>query len=135
MIAGSRWHGTKREQRVRVLIGIDSFLLSDVLGTHLTNDPNCEIVGEVTEPVDLLVAAGETKADVVIMTWPQSGKMPAICTHLMSAYPDLTVIGLSLNGDQSYVCRRPTVVRTLNQSDLASIQEVIRQSLTELIVP
>lgn len=124
-----------REQRVRVLIGIDSFLLSDVLRTHLSNDPRIEIVGETTEPVDLLVAVGETKANVVMMNWPQSGQIPGICTHLMSAYPDLTVIGLALDGDQNYVCRRPTVVQTLHQSDLASVQDVIRQALAEFVVP
>ena len=135
LIATQTTHCSISRKKVRVLLAMDLYLLSDLLKTHLDNDPAVEIVGEMAEPANLLIATGQTKANVVIQCWPSSGQMPGICTHLMAAYPDLTIIGLSINGDRNYVCRRPVVVDNLPSSDLASVQIAIQEALAEFVSP
>jgi len=135
LIATSRTQCSIGRAKLRILLGVDMFLLSDVLKAHFANEPDIEIVGETTDPANLLVAVGETQAHVVIVDWPSSGEVPGLCTHLMAAYPDLTVIGLCLSSDRNFVCRRPMVVDELPSSDMASVQRAIHDVLADVLHP
>lgn len=132
MIANPLPDPCETRTKARVLLSIQIQLLSNLLRSLLSAEPDVEIVGEVSDPVDLLIAAGQTQADVVIQCWP-SDEMPGICSHLLAAFPDLTVIGIGDEGESNFACRRPIVVNHLSPPGLRSVQSVIREALAEVV--
>lgn len=120
--------------KARVLLSIEFQLLSNLLRSLLSAEPDVEIVGEVLDPADLLIATGQTEAHVVIQCWP-SDQMPGVCSHLLAAFPDLTVIGISAEGESNFACRRPIVVNHLSPPGLPSVQNAIREAIAELASP
>lgn len=135
MIAKLSLPRTACQTKARVLLAIDFQLLSDLLQDFLADEPFVDVVGQVVDPADLLVAVGRTAANVVIQNWESAGQMPGICTHLLAAYPDLLVIGLGPDGEHNYTCRRPIVVDGLPALGLPSVQEAIYEALADFVVP
>jgi DNA-binding NarL/FixJ family response regulator len=123
-------HTPRRQGEIRVLLAVDFPLLSDLLKALLGDEPEVEIVGEVADPADLLLATGQTEADVIIQCWQSSEQVPGICTHLLAAYPDVLVIGLGADGEHNYTCRRPVVVDSLSTPALSGVQAAIREALS-----
>jgi hypothetical protein len=120
--------------KARVLLSIKSQLLNDLLRSLLSVEPTVEIAGEVLDPAALLIAIRQTSADVVIQSWP-SDQMPEVCSHLLAAYPDLTVIGLSADGEFNFTCHRPIVVDQPSEPGLSGVQAAIRQAVAEFMAP
>lgn len=111
---------------VRVLIAVESAMLGELLKDLIDREPNMDVVGKVSDPMDALLAVEETQADVLIHTWPESGRMPGICEHLLNEYPDLLVIGIAPNQDRAYACRRAITTTTLLTAGLQDVLSEIR---------
>jgi DNA-binding NarL/FixJ family response regulator len=94
-----------RAAMIRVLLAVES-PVSERLQKLIQQDADIEIVGQVTDPVDVLVAVKETQADVVIQQFPQSGSLPGICSNLLMEYPHLLVIGIPPRQDRVFACRQ-----------------------------
>ena len=90
---------------IRVLLALDPPLLREAVRCHLEREAGIEVVGEVQDPVDLLIAVEQFQADVVLHSWPTSEETPGVCTNLLLEYPDLVAIGLSPDGDVAYISR------------------------------
>jgi hypothetical protein len=69
-------------------------MLRDLLRNRIEAEPDLEVADEALDPVDVLLAVKETGADVVLVTVPISDATPPLCTHLLTEFPDLVVIGL-----------------------------------------
>ena len=91
---------------IRVLLAVESAAVCQRLQDLLGQDPEIDIVGRVTDPVDVLLAVGDVQADVVIQTWPESGRLPGVCSHLLAEYPHLLVIGVPPRQDRMFACRQ-----------------------------
>ena len=91
---------------VQVLLAVDSPLLAGFLRDLLRRAPDIEVVGEVDDPVDLLLAIAETGAQVVIHSWPNGEDVPPICSVALTEYPDLLFIGLPSDADGMTTCRQ-----------------------------
>jgi len=117
---------------VRVLLAIESESVRRRLRTLIEQEPDAEVVGEATEPVDLLVHVSETRADVVIQTWPESGEMPGICSVLLMECPELLVIGVPPREDRSFVCRQTITRATRETTGLEDILNEIRRAVPVL---
>jgi len=116
-------------KRTKVLLAVESPLLRELLSENIGREPDVEVVdesvvGKSVDPIDLLVAVGRTEADVLIQTWPASGEMPNILTHLFVEYPELLVIGLPDDLDQAVICRQ-TITKT--EFPMVGLQEVLSQ--------
>lgn len=61
--------------------------------------PDVEIVGEVSEHVELLVAVRDTDADAVLMIIDPE-KDEGMLSHLFAEYPDLTVLAIAAGADR-----------------------------------
>ena len=117
---------------IRVLLAVESSTLCDVLKGQIQEQRDVEVVGEVIDPVELLLAVGATQADVVIHTWPESEETPGICSHLLLEYPDLLVIGISPNEDRAYACRQAISTTTLPTAELGELFAEMRQTVRVL---
>ena len=111
-------------KRTKVLLAVESPILRELLGENIGKEPDLEVVDESVDPVDLLVAVGRTEADVVIQTWPASGEMPNILTHLFVEYPELLVIGLPDDSDRAVICHQ-TITKT--EFPTVGLQDILSQ--------
>jgi len=83
------------------------------------------------DPVDVLIATGQTQAHVVLLAWPPSGSLPGICTHLLDAYPDLLIVGLRTDGQGLYAVRQAGVAEVRGETSLASVLAALRKTIPE----
>jgi len=91
--------------KVRVLLANRPKMLRDLLHRSIDAQPDMEVVGEETDPVELLLRVRETETDVVVVTLPGSGEDPGICSHLLFEYPALLVLAVSDKRDLAVLYR------------------------------
>ena len=91
---GMKWTGEMT--CVRVLVADSLSKVRYALGVLLRQRPGLEIVGEASDADDLLVKAGATVPDVVLLDWKLRG-MPAdeMLREVRSCCPDAFLIVLS----------------------------------------
>jgi hypothetical protein len=92
-------------------------LLSDLLSHRLRCETDLEVVAEVSDPVELLVAVRESRAHAVIVPLLESGDLPGVASHLLAEYPGRRVIGLSFGPDMLYTAERVTGASVQNLLD------------------
>jgi DNA-binding NarL/FixJ family response regulator len=114
------WNAPKQEKTreamdhlVKVLLANRPEALRTGLATLLQKQSDIEVVGTVLDPIELLVAVGDTQADVVVVTLPDSGEMPGICSHLLHEYPQLLILALSSARTRACIYRRAITVEPL----------------------
>jgi DNA-binding NarL/FixJ family response regulator len=98
---------------VKVLLANASEAMPTGLATLLQQQSDIAVVGTVLDPVELLVTVGDTQADVVVVTLPDSGEMPGICSHLLHEYPQLLILALSSARTRACVYRQAITVEPL----------------------
>ena len=98
---------------VKVLLANGPEALRTSLATFLQQQSDIEIVGTVLDPIELLVAVEDTQADVVVVTLPDTGEMPGICSHLLHEYPQLLILALSPDRTRACVYRQTITVEPL----------------------
>jgi DNA-binding NarL/FixJ family response regulator len=116
-------------RRTRILVTSVPRLLRELLRNLIAEEPDLEVVGDAVDPVDVLIATGQTQADVVLLTWPPSGEMPATCTRLLGAYPDLLVIGIRADGRGHYTVHQANVTETQCPMSLANVLAAVRTAV------
>jgi DNA-binding NarL/FixJ family response regulator len=102
------------DRPIRVLLANSPRALRTRLARLLRLQSDIEVVGTVLDPIALLSAVGETQAEVVVVTLPESGEMPGICSHLFYEYPELVILALSSTRSQAYVYRQVITVEQLS---------------------
>lgn len=90
---------------MKVLLANRPKMLRDLLHRSIDSQPDMEVVGEETDPVRLLLRVRETRSDVVVVTLPDSGEDPGICSHLLLEYPGLLVVAVSASRDRAALYR------------------------------
>jgi hypothetical protein len=93
-------------------------MLRDALARQLAAQPDVQIVGDVDNELDLLLAVRATKADAVVHSW-QGDAMPAIYSLLFQEYPGLVAIGLTEEGEIRHCQQR--IIETPLTDGLASM--------------
>ncbi len=117
---------------IRVLLAVDSPMLRELLKDRIQPQRDIEVVGEAADPVDLLLAVRATDADVVIHTWPESTEAPGICSHLLTEYAGLLVIGIPPDEDRAYACHQAISTTRLPTAGLEEMLAEIRQTVPAL---
>jgi DNA-binding NarL/FixJ family response regulator len=116
--------------KIKVLLSSRPKLLSDVIRKLLEHQPDMEVVGEVTNPMEFLRAAGGSQVDVLVITPLETNGNSNICTHLLSSYPELKVVTLSDSGEVAHLYRsgapKSIIDGHAEQSILDAIVDAIR---------
>jgi DNA-binding NarL/FixJ family response regulator len=109
---------------IRVLLGSLPENVRQTISQAISARPELELAGVFTSPLELLAAAGELRADVVVVA-AVAGALPGIATHLVDQFPDIRVLAVT-GGETALSFRlRPCLdlVRCTTADELA---EVIR---------
>jgi DNA-binding NarL/FixJ family response regulator len=98
------------------------------LATLLEQQSDIEVVDTVLDLKELLIAVEDTQADVVVLTLPDSGEIPGICSHLLYEYPQLLILALSSARDRACIYRQAITVELLadisDEGILAAVRRV-----------
>ena len=116
------------DHQVRVLLANRPRALRARLAKLLQRQSDIEVVGTVLDPIELLVAVEDTQADVVVVTLPDSGEIPGICSHLLHEYPQLLILALSLACTGACVYRQTITVEQLSDTSDEGILTAVRKA-------
>ncbi len=112
--------------KIRVLLANHPRLMREVIGELINGQQDMEVVDEALDPVEVLVAARETKADAVILATKDSEE-PGLCSHLLVEFPNLTILGLASNGKTAFIRpRRQEIVHPSGANILSALRQAIR---------
>lgn len=104
-------------------------MLSDVVRNMLERQPDMEVIGEVLDPIELLLTAKARPVDVVIVT-PLDGEVePGICRHLLAEQPRLKIITLQANGEAVFLYESGAKKKCIDEPSEESILGAIRESM------
>jgi DNA-binding NarL/FixJ family response regulator len=92
----------------------------------IENQPDMEVVSEIIDPVQLLLALRITMVDVVIVTPLEADEEPRICRHLLAEYPKITVVTLSADGGAAYLYQSDTPRLYIAEPSGQSILNAVR---------
>ena len=113
-------------KKIKILLANRPRMLREVVRKMIEAQPDMEVVGEVLEPVDLHVAVRDTQADAVILDLEDSEE-PGLTSHLLAAYPDLTILGLAANGKTAFVRpRRQEILDPTGAKIVNALRHAIR---------
>ena len=90
--------------KLRILLVDDHTMSRDALRLMLEMEPDIEVVGEVSNGLDVLEAVQRTRPDVVCMdvNMPQLNGIDAT-RQVLAAHPEVKVIGLSVHASIAIV--------------------------------
>jgi DNA-binding NarL/FixJ family response regulator len=90
--------------KLRVLLADDSAMIREILRMILEMAPDIDVVGEVGNGRDVLIAVDKTSPDVVCMDINMPGMNGIEATQqLLAVHPNVKVIGLSVHTDHAQV--------------------------------
>ena len=120
-------------ERIRVLLAGMSPGLADGFAEAIAHRPDMEVVDNTDVGVELLMAAGRTQADAVIIALDDS-ELPGICTHLLDERPDLIILGVTADGRHASLLDLQPLAVSLGEMSreemLAALRAAIRSGRT-----
>ena len=121
-------------QPVRILLVAIPPMLEDVVRQVVAEQTDMEIVGEVAGGVDVLLDAGQTGAELVIVVLGDS-ELPGVCSHLLDEYPHIKVLGLTRDGRSAFVYEsRPQTVVS-GEVSVQGLRNMIRSAFSSKFLP
>ena len=104
-------------------------MLSEVIRSMIGRQEDMEVVGEVLDPIELLIAARVMPVDVVIITPLKVDGEPRICSHLLAKHPLLKIIILSPDGETAFLYRSDLPKIRIDEPSEQEICSAIRKSM------
>ncbi len=117
--------------KISVMFSSRPKLLSEVIRNLIEHQPDMEVVGQVVDPIELIFALREIKADVVIITPLEVNGDPKICSQLLKENPDLKILTLTVESKAVYIYQSGLPRKCYNKPSGQSIIDVIRESLQQ----
>lgn len=115
--------------KIRVLLSNDpprSFCESVV--DLIRRQIDMEVVGVVSDPLELLLAVGETHAEVVVLNSSSPEEDPGICSHLLAEYRELLILAIPGDSNKAFSYRQVTLKEGLSIESEEEVIAAIRKS-------
>jgi DNA-binding NarL/FixJ family response regulator len=88
------------QEKIRVLIANSTRIWRDMLYDTIREEPDIEVVGDVSEEPAILRATERTNPDCVIVPLDELGAALPICTEILTKRPNLRIVAI---GDRTDV--------------------------------
>jgi two-component system chemotaxis response regulator CheB len=115
---------------IKVLLANDPAILREVLREVIARQPDMEVVGEILDPLGVLLAVKETQADVVVIGL-RDAEEPGLVSHLLAECPYVTVLGLAAQGDTAIIVQmclwRKEIVDPSEVNILRALRHAVRE--------
>ena len=114
--------------RIRVLIANQPRLMRELISATIADQPDIELVGEVTQREDLTEVVAQTRPDVLIVPMDDRNKYRAQCGFLLGRYPEMKILALAPEKNRALFYWAVVDIRskTLESSE-AGILDAMRQ--------
>ena len=83
------------EKAIRVLVANRPRLMRELILTTFADQPDIEVVGEVSEESEISESVKRTLPNFVVIALDHPSKRPAICDELLRDYPEVRVIAVA----------------------------------------
>jgi DNA-binding NarL/FixJ family response regulator len=83
------------EKAIRVLVAIHPRLMREAILTTFADQPDIEIVGEVSDDSEIMGCVNRTLPNFVLIALDQPGKRPRVCDDLLREHPEVRVIAVA----------------------------------------
>ena len=107
-------------------------MLSEVIRNMVEHQPDMVVVGEVVDPIELLIAAKAIPVNVVIITPLQAKGKPRICSQLLEEHPLLKILILSAEGEAALLYQSGFPEMHIDEPSEQSILGAIRESMRQI---
>jgi len=114
------------EKQIRVLVANRPRLMRETILTTFADQPDIEVVGEVTEEAEIPESVDRTLPDFLVISQDQFGKRPFVCDVVLQQHPELKIIAVS--ADQNYTVHY-WVSLNIHSRDVEASEEGILQVL------
>ena len=81
--------------KIKVLVANRPRLMRELVLVTISDQPDIEIVGEVTDTADIERMVAESKPDFVIIALGEANQRPAICDGLLARSPGTKILALA----------------------------------------
>jgi chemotaxis response regulator CheB len=83
------------EKVIRVLVANRPRLMRETILTTFADQPDIEIVGEVSDDSEIIESVKKTLPNFVVIALDQPGIRPAVCDDLLREHPEVRVIAVA----------------------------------------
>ncbi len=105
-------------------------MVPDAVRQLVEGQEDMEVVGDCRGPMHILQEAGRTKADAVILAY-EDAKEPALCSQLLSVYPDITVLSVTPDLASAFTQQlcptRRTIISTPPEEIIGALRVAVRE--------
>ena len=115
---------------IKVLLANDPLILREVVREIIARQPDMEVVGEILDPLGVLLAVKETEADVVVIGLRDSEE-PGLVSHLLAECPYVTVLGLASHGDTAIIVQMCLWRKEIVDPSAVNILRALRNAVRE----
>jgi len=81
--------------RVRVLVANKARLMRELIVSTIADQPDIELVGEVSNQADLVEAVEQARPDVLILAMDEQESTRAQCGFLLGRHPEMRIVALA----------------------------------------
>lgn len=83
------------EKPIRVLVANRPRLMRETILTTFADQPDIEIVGEVSDDAEIIECVKRTLPNFVVIALDQPGRRPSVCDQLLREHPEVRVIAVA----------------------------------------
>ena len=114
------------EKTTRVLVANRPRLMREVILAALADQPDVEIVGEVSDEAEILPQVEATLPDLLVIGLDENEQRPPICERVLREYPALRIIAVASRKDRTlYFWASFDIHCTDIESSVAGIMSVV----------
>lgn len=104
--------------------------IRDALKEVLADQADMQVVNELSDPVEVLLAVGQTGTDVVILGM-EDRKLPGIASHLLDQYPHLKILAISTDGRHLFLYELRPELAPIGEMEPHRLIRAIREALLD----
>jgi len=80
---------------IRILVANRPRLMRELILATLADQPDIEIVGEVSDDAEIPERVHKTLPDWLVIALDESGKRPSICDRILREHPEVRIIAVA----------------------------------------
>jgi chemotaxis response regulator CheB len=89
------------QKAMRILVANTPKIMREVVVATLSDQPDIEIVGEVSDEAQILSQVHATLPDLVVVALDETETRPQICDRVLRDYPGVRVIAVASRKDRT----------------------------------
>jgi DNA-binding NarL/FixJ family response regulator len=91
------------DKAIRVLVANRPRLMRELILETLADQPGIEVVGEVTDQVEISDRVNQTLPDFLVIALDEPGRRPDICETILRAHPEVRILAVA-SGQNRTIC-------------------------------